>query len=76
MPVRLSYILCSLLIFTLIAPANATETWRVPICSNGKIEYIFMEFERNDEAPGNHPSACHGVCLFDRRAAVLNRKTA
>lgn len=71
---RIPSCLCSFLILSILAPANASETIRMPVCAGDGVAFVYLTIERDEEAPANHPSACHGVCLFDRRAVTAKRK--
>lgn len=71
---RIAPCLCSFLVLAMTAPAKTSETIRMPICAGGNMRFTYVTIKRDEDAPANHPSACHGVCLFDRRALVTKRK--
>lgn len=66
----------SLLVFAVLAPAQADDGFWAPFCANGEITLVYMDFGDGEPAPADHSAACHGPCLSDRRAVLVKRRLA
>ncbi|MEO1251759.1 MAG: hypothetical protein AAFW81_05370 [Pseudomonadota bacterium] len=53
----------------MLGPAPAVGGIFAPICANGEITFIMIEFGRED-GPDAPSAACHGACPLQPRKAV------
>lgn len=70
-PTSIVRLLCAALVLGPLAPVNASETVRIPLCSHDGVRYILMTVTDENDSQDNQTTACHRPFVCARRRAQL-----
>ncbi|MHA7872907.1 MAG: hypothetical protein ACX939_11200 [Hyphococcus sp.] len=48
-------------------PSKAADGFLAPVCANGEVRHVWVDFESENDVPDSQAGGCHGPCLHERR---------